>query len=212
MLMNRYLLICIPALALLAAQWLASIRRAEFAACAILILLTLAAARLPQYYEHRADFQPWRATTDYVLARFMPGDAAIFCVAPGRLLFDYYRERYHDASSAYPAVIYPEWNNGRGDPKILDYLPPITGSLSQPALRNHGRVWVVLYHDTFRETQQARRQIENFLAGEYRDLSTVKFYGVTILLYSNRTEGGSVVMTLTSKGKQFSGTHTGSNR
>jgi len=188
-LMNRYLLICIPALVLLAAQWLRSIRPAALSLLAVVILLAVAAARLPQYYRHRAEFQPWKSATDYVLGKQLPGDAAIFCVAPGRLLFDYYRERYHGASSATPAVIYPEWSDSRNDPKVLDYLPPLTGSLSQAALRNHERVWLVVYHDTFPATRQARDQIEKFLATKYGNVDMAKFYGVTVLLYSNGSLG-----------------------
>ena len=184
-LMNRYLLICIPALVLFAAQWLRSIRPAAASLVVVVILLALAAARLPQYYRHRAEFQQWKSATDYVLGKQLPGDAAIFCVAPGRLLFDYYRERYHGPSSPTPAVIYPQWSDSRNDPKILDYLPPLNGSLSQAALRNHDRVWLVVYHDTFPATRQARDQIEKVLATKYGNVDMAKFYGVTVLLYSN---------------------------
>jgi len=184
MLMNRYLLLCLPALVLIAARGLQFIKSPAFSLLGLVIMTGLAVQRLPQYYDHRIAFQQWRSVTDYLLQNARPADAAIFCVAPGRLLFEYYRERYHP-SSPYMAVLYPQPRDARTDPRALDYLPPVDSASIRLAAINHHRVWFVIYHDTFPATQAVRDDIGATLADAYRYVTTTKFNGVTVALYSN---------------------------
>lgn len=184
MLMSRYLLICIPALVLLAAQGIRSIRPEWASAVAVVIVLGAAVIQLPQYYQHRAHYQEWKTVTDYIVAREQAGDGVIFCVAPGRLLFDYYREKEHSAAGNQLDVLYPEAGDEKTDPKTLDYLPPAAPLGSAAA--GHPRVWLVLYHDSFSATEQARDDFEATLSTQYHDVQKAKFSGVTVLLYSNQ--------------------------
>ena len=64
MFMNRYLLMTIPALVLLAALGVRKLRPVSLSVCATLVLLALGTARLPQYYRHRATFHEWQAVTN----------------------------------------------------------------------------------------------------------------------------------------------------
>jgi mannosyltransferase len=188
MFMSRYLLMCIPPLVLLAAQGIVSLKPAPISVLALIIVVGLATQRLPQYYQHRHTYQEWRLVTNYVINQSRAGDGTIFCIAPGRLLFDYYRDRYHVGFPGYLGLVYPEPGDERRDPKVLDYLPPMSSSLLDSAATRHPRIWLVVYHDTFAATEEARDRIEASLTAQYRDVQKTKFGGVTVLLYSN---GGS---------------------
>jgi hypothetical protein len=185
MLMNRYLISCLPALVLLAAQGIRSIKPAWVSGMVLVVVLGLASLRLPQYYQHRARFQAWKTVTDYIVAKARPGDGAVFCVAPGRILFDYYREKDHRGVNLSLDILYPEPGDLRQDPRTLDYLPALNSSLLDSAATHHSRMWVIVYHDTFAATEQARDRIEAALATQYRDSQKTKFGGVTVILYSN---------------------------
>jgi mannosyltransferase len=185
MLMNRYLIICLPALVLLAAQGIRSIKPAWVSGMVLVVVLGLASLRLPQYYQHRARFQAWKTVTNYIVAKARPGDGAVFCVAPGRILFDYYREKDHRGVNLSLDILYPEPGDLRQDPRTLDYLPALNSSLLDSAAMHHSRMWVIVYHDTFAATEQARDRIEAALAAQYRDSQKTKFGGVTVILYSN---------------------------
>jgi len=185
MFLSRYLIICIPALVLLAGHGIASLHPESLSATALAVLVILAVERLPQYYEHRSEFRQWKAVTDDLVRRSQPGDAALFCIAPGWLLFDYYRDRYHQSSPGYVSVIYPPAANAAIDPRALDYLPPLdTGALGAE-LRRHRRVWLVVYHDFFSETRAMRDRIRAALAADYGDVQTTNYDGVSVALYSN---------------------------
>jgi mannosyltransferase len=193
MLMNRYLLLCMPALVLIAGRGIRSIKWPAISVVGLIILGGLAAQRLPQYYDHRASFQQWKSVTDYILQKAEPEDAAIFCVAPGKLLFEFYRERYYPSSRQIP-VLYPEPRDARSDPRALDYLPPMDSAALRSAAKNHRRVWFVIYHDTFSTTQAARDSIAEVLAENYPYTEKTRFNGVTVVLYSrennaNRSTG-----------------------
>lgn len=185
MFLSRYLIICIPALVLLAGRGIASLQPASLSATALAVLVILAAQRLPQYYEHRSEFRQWKAVTDDLVSRSQPGDAALFCIAPGRLLFDYYRDRYHQSAPGYVSVIYPAAANAAVDPRALDYLPPLDAGALGVKVRSHDRVWLVLYHDFFSETRTMGDRMRAALAADYRDVQTTTFDGVSVALYSN---------------------------
>ena len=188
MFMSRYLLICAPPLVLLGAQGIRSLKPAPISVLALIIVVGLAAQRLPQYYQHRHSYQEWKLVTSYVLNQSRAGDGTIFCIAPGRLLFDYYQDRYQIVFPKYLDLVYPEPGDEGKDPKVLDYLPPLNSSLLDSAVTQHPRIWLMVYHDTFAVTEEARDRIEASLRTRYRDVQKTKFGGVTVLLYSN---GGS---------------------
>jgi hypothetical protein len=186
MMMSRYLLICVPAITLLAARGIQSIRPRWVSGLVLVAVVTLAALRLPQYFHGRASFLEWKLVTDRVLAQARPGDAIIFCVAPGRLLFDYYRERYHSGADGRFDIVYPQFadENENHDPRTLDYLPPMSEGFVDSVAAKHDRVWLVVYHDHFAVTREASIRIEEGLAAKLPEVEKSRIDGVTLLLYA----------------------------
>ena len=54
-----------------------------------------------------------------------PGDGLVFCIAPGRLLFDYYRDKSFSGQCVPLTLIYPALRDARVDPLAFEYLPAI---------------------------------------------------------------------------------------
>ncbi|HZZ83332.1 MAG TPA: glycosyltransferase family 39 protein [Anaeromyxobacteraceae bacterium] len=173
---HRFLLVCLPPLVLLAALGAGSLRRRWARGAALGALVALAMAGLPGYFRSRAAEVEWRAATAYLLDRARPGDAVLFFVAPGRLLFDYYRDAA-GRTSGHLQVIYPEPLDDRRDPKALAYLPPLREDLVASAAARHDRVWLVLYHDEFDFTAPRRRELEEALGARYRESGRAEFEG-----------------------------------
>jgi hypothetical protein len=182
--MTRYLLICVPAIVLIAARGISVVPRRGWAAVLTIITVALGTLQLPHYYSHRREFQEWRATTNYVLENEKPGDGIVFCVAPGRLLFDYYSEKGQEKSNHDLDAIYPEFVNERNNPAALDYLPAVTKQYLDEAAQRHKRLWLIVYHDHFPTTRKASDWMENIFAAHYRTVTSRKIDGATIILYS----------------------------
>jgi mannosyltransferase len=184
MMMSRYLLICIPAITLLASKGILSIQPKWISILVFVTIVGLGVQRLPQYFHARAAFLEWRSVTDRLLSESRPGDGVIFCVAPGRLLFDYYRAKYHPGADDYLDIVYPQFRDERRDPNALNYLPPISGSFVESAAAHHDRIWLVVYHDHFDLTREVARQIKDHLSLTLHKSEERRINGVTLLLYS----------------------------
>ena len=150
---------------------------------AIRITVCLAVVQLPNYYRHRVAFQEWRSVTNYVLANKNPGDGIVFCVAPGKLLFDYYAEKPQRKNLNF---IYPIYGDEREDPQALNYLPPFDEARLNSAAQQHRRTWLIIYHDHFSTTKKASLMLEATLASQYPKVEQKKIDGVTIFLYSGQ--------------------------
>jgi 4-amino-4-deoxy-L-arabinose transferase-like glycosyltransferase len=192
---SKYLLVCLPGLALLVAIGLDSMPRWT-AATAVVGIVILSLYALPTYYQFRSRNHEWRMATDCLLTQARPGDSIIFFVAPGRLLFDYYRERYNgwiNTAGQDIEVTYPAFGDENHDPNVLAYMPPPPANLfTSGALHNH-RIWLVLFHDNFSFTSELRQHIMASLAASYRKAQENEFHGygerVALVLYvSNDTQ------------------------
>jgi mannosyltransferase len=192
---NRYLLICLPALLIIISAGVQFVRPPWIGAGTAVIILSAQLAGLPQYYRYRVEYQEWNAATAYVLAEQQPGDAAIFCVAHGRMLFDYYRERYSRYPQS-PDVGYPDLMNETSDPQALSYFPPLKSGQLEAMIARHRRVWVVEYPDEWAPGSATTRNIKTTLAAAYPYLRETRFYTVITELYS-ADEIGSVARTPT---------------
>jgi hypothetical protein len=111
-------------------------------------------------------------------------------VAPGRLLFDYYREKYHHGVDGRFDIVYPQFTaeQENQDPRTLDYLPPISNGFVDSVAANHDRVWVVVYHDHFALTREASRRIEEGLSAKLPEVWQSRIDGVTLFLYSRASD------------------------
>ena len=89
---SRYLIISLPALALLAGAGISRLKRPWLQAAILLVMLCLSARAISLlYFEHPK--HDWRSATQYVLSECQPGDGAVFYLDPGRKAFAYYQER-----------------------------------------------------------------------------------------------------------------------
>jgi mannosyltransferase len=77
MFLSNYLIICVPALILFGAAAIVRIHRPALAGALVILLVSLAASRLVNYYRHNT-VENWREATRYVLAAASPGDGIVF--------------------------------------------------------------------------------------------------------------------------------------
>ena len=185
MMVNRYLLICVPAVSLLVARGIQMVRLPWLRLATFMIILGLASLRIASYYQHRVAFQEWKVVTNRVLTEARPGDGVMFCVAPGRLLFEYYRAHYYGTRQIDFDTIYPTFNGGANDLNQLAYLPFLSDDLLHSLSLHYSRVWLVLYHDHFLVTQAARDRIQASLSNSYLSSEESRIDGVTVILYKN---------------------------
>jgi Dolichyl-phosphate-mannose-protein mannosyltransferase len=137
---SRFLLMCVPAIVLLAAQGLVTLGRladrrhvALTAASALMISLSLLEthrffANFP-FYGHN-----WSAVVRYVLNHQQPGDAV--AISMGLESFDYYLGREARPDTPVPTITFPPviGNGDRGfEPERV----------LEQASRNHARIWLV---------------------------------------------------------------------
>ncbi len=142
---NRYLLVSLPALVLLAASGIHLLRPKWLGISAFVIILVAEFAGFPEFYRYRLAYQEWKPATDYLVAHQHPGDVAVFCVAHGRLLFEYYRDKDHPGQESGLDLVYPDLKNETTDPRALSYFPPMNTDLIDSIIEKHRRVWLVLY-------------------------------------------------------------------
>ncbi|BDG07437.1 glycosyltransferase family 39 protein [Anaeromyxobacter paludicola] len=187
----KYLLVSMPGTALLAAVGLLAIRPGWPRRAALGVMVAVSLAMLPAYYRSRANDREWPSATAALLAGARPGDAAVFLVAPGRLLFDHYR-----GAPARPdpgiEVAYPPWRDPSHDPEALAYLPALPAGLADDLAARHPRVWLVLFHDEFRFTAPTARALEAELGARYPLAAEALFRGrqerVRLLLFSRTAD------------------------
>ncbi|MEO8724820.1 MAG: hypothetical protein ABI383_01745, partial [Acidobacteriaceae bacterium] len=192
MLIARYFLISTPAIMLLAAAGItqfplpARFKQLHLGTALLLLIVAVQLAGLPRYFLHRLNSTEWQTASNFILSQQRPGDAAIFFVAPGRDLFDYYRERSSQFSRPPLSAIYPEFHDERNDPQVIAYLPPLTDSMLQSLPARHNRIWVVLYHDELPMTRPVRQRIIASLNSSYTPVQVRNFPELSVLLYAKR--------------------------
>ncbi len=150
----RYMIFCLPALLVLTAAGIASVRPSWIAGSLAALVVLLSARSVPFVYSH--DFDNERdasiAASEFVLDHALPGDAAVFHIAETRIPYEFVRSSRLGENTASPEfnrnfgpeIVFPY--RGRG----LDYrdftgkpTPELLGS----QLPNHSRVWVMLMNN-----------------------------------------------------------------
>jgi mannosyltransferase len=181
--LNRYFLICVPGVCLLTAKGLTMVRQRWLFASALGLFLICEAAALSQYYRYRADYGEWKTATRAILAQAKPGDAIVFSMAHGRLLFDFYTSQFRAPFNKMDEL-YPDLTRAYSDPEALGYYPtPSKTQLS--TLPSHPRVWLVLYPDDFAPSAPVSRLFQSRLSSEFSSVDTRKFDAIIVCLYSH---------------------------
>lgn len=182
-LLARYILPSLPALTTLVALGIQVVPRSAWRLAALLLFCAMNSAQLFEYYSYRAHQQGWREAASHILNELEPGDAAIFCVAPGHLLFDYYAELRSFPPGRMPEILYP-YHADPGNPRSLAYLPAIDQGSLELRIRNHERVWLALYHDRWPAVAPQSDRLRWQLTQRMSPMATERYGDVTIVLYS----------------------------
>lgn len=168
MFINRYLIICVPALVLFGASAIARLRRPLTVAVFTAPLVLLSVTQLLAWYGRDAQ-ENWRDATRYVLAATHPSDAIVFCPKYAHEPFEYY-ERQSEVSG--PTKL-------EGRPLVLEELPPAPEG---PPLVERHRIWLVIgwpqYH-----LKEARPIQLSLLTESYRVAARRCFRNVVVVLY-----------------------------
>jgi mannosyltransferase len=93
---SRYLIFCLPAFLILAADGLASLKSRLISAAAAIIVAVFSLLAVNQYYRGRIDpnrSDNWRDATQYVLSRVQPGDTILFPYSAEEIPFRDYARR-----------------------------------------------------------------------------------------------------------------------
>jgi mannosyltransferase len=96
-LQGRYLIICLPAFLILAADGVVHIRSKPIFVAALLTIAGLSLLGLNSYYKERADpnhNDNWRDATTYCLSHSQPGDVVLFTYSAEEIPFRDYQDRF----------------------------------------------------------------------------------------------------------------------
>jgi mannosyltransferase len=177
--LDKYLIICLPPLVLLASVGLSQIRHRGLLAGCLLVLLIMSGRRV--FFSQRSlEKEDWRGATSYVVSHGSPQDGVLFYLYGGRFSFDYYVRRLLPASQGWK-VAYPEpwdWENGwtqaELDNSLIGLLP-----------ERHEQVWLFLSHNAVSQPRRERtRSIQRSLANQYPNVEETDFNGVRVFRYS----------------------------
>jgi hypothetical protein len=184
---SRYLMGCLPTLALLASVGLGQIRReAVFRTALVLImLLSLLAVRSIYVNPSRED---WRGATSYVLDERRHGDAIVFYIPAGQFPFEYYRDRYGavDEAPVTANFLSPGLNQGSLSEILGVQVPPKpVHGFAERLADSHERVWLLVTHDHFPGLGRFHESeaVEVPLRDQYRKSSTREFPAIRVTLY-----------------------------
>ncbi len=186
--LGRYFIFCLPALLILAAAGLASLRKTWMMAICLAVMLLLSLQGTLSYYEHDFDLERdgSEAAADYIYNHVQPGDAILFHIAEARIPYEFFvslREKESgSASAARPEIIFPR----HGD--RLDYRD-VTGNPTSEFLRSlpgkYARIWVVLMSNGTPGHPDPTTSILSQILGEsFPRKEQVQFPQMEVRLYS----------------------------
>jgi hypothetical protein len=176
---SRYMVMCVPALVMLAAHGLArfiSIRGlARAAASAALVLLILISGWGTERYFGASFHQTedWRGAAGYILSQQRAGDGALFYI-PNIYSYTYYVQHLQTRNQSQPAILYPSTPRHSLTPELI-----------KQATAGRRRVWLVLCNESVNPA--AAGMIETTMDKSFTPVETKIFAGedpITLILYS----------------------------
>ncbi|HWY19748.1 MAG TPA: glycosyltransferase family 39 protein [Candidatus Acidoferrum sp.] len=182
----RYFTFCLPALIILAAAGVASLRKPWMVGVCLAAMLLLSLRGTLSYYDHDFDLERdgSEAAANYVYDHAQPGDAILFHIAEGRMPYEFFRslrETKDSRGAAGPVILFPR----HGD--HLDYRD-VTGKPSSEFLHTvagqYARVWVVLMSNgTPGHPDATTLMLEQVLGESLPRLERTQFPQVEVRLY-----------------------------
>jgi len=182
----RYMLLCVPALVILAARGLVTLSglpavRYWAAAPALVLVLSLSAWGTRQYFANfPTETSDWRSAVDYILQRQQSGDGVVFYI-PNYYAYMYYAHRaesQHKVTGA-PDILYPPmpWR-------------PISRAELEGDISGRKRVWLVLHIESMNPEKSA---IVQSTIGERLQLQEKKLFPgedlITVELFTEAASG-----------------------
>lgn len=187
--LNRYMLLCVPPLCILTAQGILCINRRWLSLSLLGTILVCETAALMQYFQYRSQYGEWRTATREILSDHLPGDAIVFSMAHGRLLFDFYRNQQQPWSTDIDEV-YPDLSRATSDPQALSYYPePAAVQLAE--LARHERVWLIVYPDNMAGDAATSLRFQRLLSAEFPKVEVKKIDTIRVCLYSRQRKASS---------------------
>jgi mannosyltransferase len=188
----RYMIFCIPALVILTAAGIATIRPVWLSGAFAAAILLLSARSVPFVYSH--DFDNERdgsiAASEFVLDHASANDAAVFHIAETRIPYEYVRSRRSRQNTASPQfeerfgpeIVFP--NHGPG----LDYRD-FTGKPTAEFLRSelprYSNVWVILMNNGSQEKPDPTTvMLSQLLPQMFPHMQTWQFAKLEVRLYN----------------------------
>src|SRR5256714_12468652 len=178
--MNRFLIVVLPALCLLAAAGITQIRSRVIGVVLAVALVVGSAGGVRSFQERGLD-QPgedWRGATQYLLSQAKPQDAALFYSSQCRMPYEFYRAERKQIG---PQVVFPAHG---ADAAFRDFMGrPETAGLM--GLRGrYEKVWLVMCHNSLPSGYDAVTQTtRSALSADYRLSGEQDFSGIVIELY-----------------------------
>ena len=180
----RYMVMCVPALALLAARGITHINRIAaagriIAAACLVAVISLSAWGTERYFaESRVSIEDWRSAVSYILQHKRPGDGAVFYI-PNDYAYLYYVQRAEDQGhmTDAPVVLYPSVQRR-----------PVSHEEMLRVTAGRQRVWLILCNEFV--NPQTAATVQSSLQEQFQRMDTHTFTGedpITIALYTRPT-------------------------
>jgi len=189
----RFILMCLPALALLSARGVVRLSRMSLfwrlgSALAIALLLFLSIRGDVRYFnDARASGTSFGPMTSYILDRADPSDGVIFFTAATHLSFRYYAEHPGHANLKVPEILFPSFGDTPSGAQ-----PSPTAAEIKAIVQDRVRVWLVLNHDSIslvKDRQSTAQMIRATLDKGFRVLEEKVFSDspkISAVLYVRR--------------------------
>ena len=187
MFLDRFLIVVLPALVLLAGAGLARLQAIP-QALALLVVAALSVFGLLDWYGEEKQ-KDWRSASAFVLDGYQAGDAVSFVRPHVRTAFDYYNRRRAEPVAA-TSILSPPAQWGVGDLKAD--IPPFDVASVARVVPRHPRLWAFFTHrpgpGTFGgEALAVAEAIEN----HYRPVEERDFDGLVVVLYERTTSSAT---------------------
>lgn len=186
---DRYLIVCLPAMMLGVAAGIVRVRpkALAWAFAAVISVLTFVPTRAYLHHGSQMYAEDWRSATAYILDRAQPGDA-IFFTPLGRLPYEYYRSQRNPIPAG-PTVL-----DAPGGAQLVyqDFMVAPLGEVLSDARPAPDRVWIVDYWNRLPNGEFDRTTLElNAVYGKGRHLADEKdFPKITVELFAAGADAG----------------------
>lgn len=183
MFLDRFLIVVLPALALLAGAGLARLHPVP-AMVALAVVAALSVSGLVDWYG-REKQKDWRSASAFVLDGYRPGDAVSFMRPHVRTAFDYYN-RGTAGGVAPTSILSPQAEWAVGD--LKSDIPAFDAGAVARAAPRHPRLWAFFTHrpgpGTFGGEAMA---VAEAIETRYRPVEERDFDGLVVVLYERRS-------------------------